>query len=111
MKKIIQSRLAKLPPKVAQPLTHLVKIGQMKEQDIKTVLDAGEITGNYPHACRLCGWRHGTESAACSGRRYGGHGEETRTTQSDWTGALAAGERNMTGWRKLSHCVSSAKRT
>ena len=46
MKKTIQRRLAALPPKVAQPLTHLVKIGQMKEQDIKTVLDAGEITGN-----------------------------------------------------------------
>ena len=48
MKKIIQSRLAKLPPKVAMPLTHLAKIGQMKEQDIKTVLDAGDLTGN-PH--------------------------------------------------------------
>ena len=47
MKKIIQSRLAKLPPKVAQPLTHLAKIGQMQEQDIKTVLDAGDLTGNY----------------------------------------------------------------
>ena len=46
MKKTIQRRLAALPPKVAQPLTHLVKIGQMKEQDIKTVLDAGDITGN-----------------------------------------------------------------
>ena len=46
MKKTIQRRLAALPPKVAQPLTHLVKIGQMKEQDIRTVLDAGEITGN-----------------------------------------------------------------
>ena len=47
MKKIIQSRLAKLPPKVAMPLTHLAKIGQMKEQDIKTVLDAGDLTGNH----------------------------------------------------------------
>ena len=46
MKKIIQSRLAKLPPKVALPLTHLVKIGQMREADIKTVLDAGDLTGN-----------------------------------------------------------------
>ena len=80
MKKIIQSRLAKLPPKVALPLTHLVKIGQMREEDIKTVLDAGDLTGNYPHACRLCSRRDGNESAARSGRRYGGHGEETRTT-------------------------------
>ena len=79
MKKITQRRLAKLPPKVALPLTHLVKIGQMREADINTVLDAGDITGNTHHACRLCGWRDGTESAACSGRRYGGHGEETRT--------------------------------
>ena len=47
MKKIIQSRLAKLPPKIAMPLTHLAKIGQMKEQDIKTVLDAGDLTGNH----------------------------------------------------------------
>ena len=47
MKKIIQSRLAKLPPKVAQPLTHLAKIGQMREEDINTVLDAGDLTGNY----------------------------------------------------------------
>ena len=47
MKKIIQTRLAKLPPKVAMPLTHLAKIGQMKEQDIKTVLDAGDLTGNH----------------------------------------------------------------
>ena len=46
MKKITQRRLAKLPPKVALPLTHLVKIGQMREADIKTVLDAGDITGN-----------------------------------------------------------------
>ena len=29
------------------PLTHLAKIGQMKEQDIKTVLDAGDLTGNH----------------------------------------------------------------
>ena len=48
MKKIIESRLAKLPPKVALPLKHLAKIGQMREEDIKTVLDAGDITGN-PH--------------------------------------------------------------
>ena len=47
MKKTIQRRLAALPPKVAQPLTHLVKIGQMKEQDIRTVLDAGDLTGNH----------------------------------------------------------------
>ena len=47
MKKIIESRLAKLPPKVAQPLKHLAKIGQMREEDIKTVLDAGDLTGNY----------------------------------------------------------------
>ena len=47
MKKIIQSRLAKFPPKVAMPLTHLAKIGQMKEQDIKTVLDVGDLTGNH----------------------------------------------------------------
>ena len=47
MKKIIQSRLAKLPPKVALPLTHLAKIGQMQEGDIKTVLDAGDLTGNH----------------------------------------------------------------
>ena len=47
MKKTIQRRLAALPPKVAQPLTHLVKIGQMKEQDIRTVLDAGDMTGNH----------------------------------------------------------------
>ena len=40
MKNIIESRLAKLPPKVAQPLKHLAKIGQMREEDIKTVLDA-----------------------------------------------------------------------
>ena len=46
MKKIIESRLAKLPPKVAQPLKHLAKIGQMREEDIKTVLDAGDLTGN-----------------------------------------------------------------
>ena len=47
MKKTIQRRLAKLPPKVAQPLTHLVKIGQIKDQDIRTVLDAGDMTGNH----------------------------------------------------------------
>ena len=47
MKKITLSRLAKLPPKIAMPLTHLAKIGQMKEQDIKTVLDAGDLTGNH----------------------------------------------------------------
>ena len=47
MKNIIESRLAKLPPKVAQPLKHLAKIGQMREEDIKTVLDAGDLTGNY----------------------------------------------------------------
>ena len=47
MKKIIQRRLAALPPKVALPLTHLAKIGQMQEKDIKTVLDAGDLTGNY----------------------------------------------------------------
>ena len=29
------------------PLTHLAKIGQMQEQDIKTVLDAGDLTGNH----------------------------------------------------------------
>ena len=47
MKKITQRRLAKLPPKVALPLTQLVKIGQMKEQDLRTVLDAGDMTGNH----------------------------------------------------------------
>ena len=47
MKKTIQRRLAALPPKVALPLTHLAKIGQMQEKDIKTVLDAGDLTGNY----------------------------------------------------------------
>ena len=47
MKNINESRLAKLPPKVAQPLKHLAKIGQMREEDIKTVLDAGDLTGNY----------------------------------------------------------------
>ena len=45
--KITQSRLAKLPPKVALPLTQLVKIGQMREQDLQTVLDAGDLTGNH----------------------------------------------------------------
>ena len=47
MKKTIQRRLAALPPKVAQPLTHLVKTGQMQEKDIRTVLDAGDLTGNH----------------------------------------------------------------
>ncbi len=47
MKKSIESRLAALPPKVAQPLRHLAKIGQMREKDIKTVLDAGDLTGNH----------------------------------------------------------------
>ena len=47
MKKTIQRRLAALPPKVAQPLTQLVKIGQLREQDLRTVLDAGDMTGNH----------------------------------------------------------------
>ena len=47
MKKTIQRRLAALPPKVAQPLTQLVKIGQLREQDLRTVLDAGDLTGNH----------------------------------------------------------------
>ena len=47
MKKSIESRLAALPSKVAQPLRHLAKIGQMREKDIKTVLDAGDLTGNH----------------------------------------------------------------
>ena len=110
MKKITQRRLAKLPPKVALPLTHLVKIGQMREADIKTVLDAGEITGNT-HT--LVGFAAGAMGLKAQ------HVPVADTVamakklddKSDWTGALAAGERNMTGWRKLSHCVSSTKRT
>ena len=47
MRKTIQRRLAALPPKVAQPLTQLVKIGQLREQDLRTVLDAGDLTGNH----------------------------------------------------------------
>ena len=47
MKITIQRRLAALPPKVAQPLTQLVKIGQLREQDLRTVLDAGDLTGNH----------------------------------------------------------------
>ena len=47
MKKTIQRRLAALPPKVALPLTQLVKIGQLREQDLRTVLDAGDLTGNH----------------------------------------------------------------
>ena len=46
-KKTIQRRLAALSPKVAQPLTQLVKIGQLREQDLRTVLDAGDLTGNH----------------------------------------------------------------
>ena len=47
MKKTIQRQLAALPPKVALPLTQLVKIGQLREQDLRTVLDAGDLTGNH----------------------------------------------------------------
>ena len=47
LKKSIESRLPALPPKVAQPLRHLAKIGEIREKDIKTVLDAGDLTGNH----------------------------------------------------------------
>ena len=112
MKKITQSRLAKLPPKVAMPLTHLAKIGQMKEQDIKTVLDAGDLTGNHNMLVGFAAGAMGmkaqqgvpvTDTVAMAKR--------LAAERSVWTGALAAGTRNMTGWRKLSHCDSSAKRT
>ena len=110
MKKIIQSRLAKLPPKVAMPLTHLAKIGQMKEQDIKTVLDAGDLTGNHN---MLVGFAAGAMGMKAQ------HVPVTDTVamarnsaeRSVWTGALAAGTRNMTRWRKPSHCASFAPRT
>ena len=47
MKKTIERRLAALPPKVVLLLTQLVKIGQMREQDLRTVLDASGLTGNH----------------------------------------------------------------
>ena len=47
MKKTIQRQLAALSPKVAQSLTHLFKIGQMKVQDIRTVRDADDLTGSH----------------------------------------------------------------
>ena len=49
MQKTLEKRLAKLPPKVALPLKHLAKIGQMQDKDIRLVLDAGDLVGNHTH--------------------------------------------------------------
>ena len=96
MKKSIESRLAALPPKVAQPLRHLAKIGQMREKDIKTVLDAGDLTGNHQ---TLVGFSTGAMGMQAQGipvadtvsmvKQHGGR------IRLDWT--PAAGERNTTG--------------
>ena len=64
MKKTIERRLAALPPKVALPLTQLVKIGQMREQDLRTVLDAGDLTGNHQ---TLVGFAAGTMGMKAKG--------------------------------------------
>ena len=49
MQKTLEKRLAKLPPKVAMPLKHLAKIGQMQDKDIRLVLDAGDLVGIHTH--------------------------------------------------------------
>ena len=110
MRKITQSRLAKLPPKVALPLTHLVKIGQMQEADIKTVLDAGDLTGNYNTLVGFAAGAMGMKAqhvpvadTVAMAKKLG------RTIRLDWSPRRCG--RNMTGWRKLSHCASLAKRT
>ena len=111
MKKITLRRLAKLPPKVAMPLTHLAKIGQMKEQDIKTVLDAGDLTGNHNMLVGFAAGAMGMKAQHVPITDTVAMARTTRPNEFVWTGPLAAGTRNMTRWRKPSHCYSSAKRT
>ena len=111
MKKIIQSRLAKLPPKVAMPLTHLAKIGQMKEQDIKTVLDAGDLTGNHNMLVGFAAGAMGMKAQRVPVTDTVAMAKKNSAERSVWTGALAAGTRNMTRWRKPSHYAGFAKRT
>ena len=63
MQKTLEKRLAKLPPKVAMPLKHLAKIDQMKDRDIRLVLDAGDLVGNHAH---LLGFAAGAMGMAAS---------------------------------------------
>lgn len=44
----IENRLASLPAKTAMPFRQLLSAGQIPEDVIHTVLDAGEITGDIP---------------------------------------------------------------
>ncbi len=44
----IENRLARLPAKTALPFRQLLSAGQISEDVIHTVLDAGEITGDTP---------------------------------------------------------------
>ena len=44
----IENRLAQLPAKTAMPFRQLLSAGQIPEDVIHTVLDAGEITGDIP---------------------------------------------------------------
>ena len=96
MKKTIERRLAALPPKVALPLTQLVKIGQMREQYLQTVLDAGDLTGNHQ---TLVGFAAGAMGMKAQGVPIADTVSMVKSmaAESDWTGALAVGERNMTG--------------
>ena len=76
MKKTIQRQLAALPPKVALPLTQLVKIGQLREQDLRTVLDAGDLTGNHQTLVGFAAGAMGMKAQGVADCRYCFHGEK-----------------------------------
>lgn len=46
MSKNVAERLHRLPPKVGFPLRKLLAVGQLDEQTVETVLDAGELAGD-----------------------------------------------------------------